>query len=234
MPRPETFLLNGLTNQEFFEAHARPGRIGLVGGVELINRLIRRSQRHIIDGETYSPWSHAFVFQGRRIDGHHWVIESDIDIRSKHIRLGVQENRVTKYYNDADYPAVAILDLGLDEVQAQRLIACGLDLVAEGVKYSLREIAGTVWAMRHPEWRPMANRLDQEKAFYCSAFVSHVCTQLGLNLAKGLEVKNTTPHDIAETPLAAMRWILRRQEPKRPAVRLLRNLKAGLKRARRS
>jgi hypothetical protein len=233
MPRPETIHVNGLSNREFLEAHARPGRIGLVGGVELINRLIRRTQRHITEGQVKSPWSHAFVFQGRRADGHHWVIESDIDIRSKHIRLGVQENRVSKYYNDADYPCVAILDLGLDEAQAQQLIACGLDLVAEGVKYSLREIAGTVWAMRHPEWRPLANRLEQEKAFYCSAFVSHVCGQLGLKLAADFDVKNTTPHDIAETPLAVTRWILRRQEARRPVARLLRNIKASLKRARR-
>lgn len=233
MPRPETIVVTGLTNREFFETHARPGRIGLVGGVELINRLIRRTQRHITEGGAKSPWSHAFVFQGRRTDGHHWVIESDIDIRSKHIRLGVQENRVSKYHNDAEYPAVAILDLGLDEARAQQLIACGLDLVAAGVKYSLREIAGTVWAMRHPEWRPLANRLEQEKAFYCSAFVSHVCGQLGLNLATGFDVKNTTPHDIAETPLAVTRWILRRPEPRKRVTRLLRNLRAGIKRARR-
>ncbi len=33
---------------------------------------------------------HAFLFQGARHDGHHWVIESDLQINRKHIKLGVQ------------------------------------------------------------------------------------------------------------------------------------------------
>jgi hypothetical protein len=62
--------------------------------------------------------------------------------------------------------------------------------------------------MRHPGQRLLENRLAQEQAFYCSAFVRHVCRQIGLDLAEGLAVKNTAPHDIAESVLCETRWLL--------------------------
>ena len=74
----DPIVVSGLTNQEFFDTHARPGRIGLVGGAEITNRLIARAQRHLDADGTWSHWSHAFLFQGRRADGHHWIIESDL------------------------------------------------------------------------------------------------------------------------------------------------------------
>src|SRR4029079_10270333 len=128
----ETILVEGLTNAEFFERHAAPGRIGLFGGPELINRLINRAQRHLNDDREWSRWSHAFLFQGRRHDGHHWVIESDLDIHRKHIRLGVQENRTAKYYNEATNSCVAILDFNLTPEQEQKVLAAALELVSDG------------------------------------------------------------------------------------------------------
>ena len=119
---PEVIHVEGLTNAEFFEQHAAPGRIGLIGGPELINRMIGRAQRHLDDDRTWSYWSHAFLFQGRRADGHHWVIESDLDIHRKHIRLGVQENRIDKYGDEKDWPNVAVLDFGLSEKEARKVV----------------------------------------------------------------------------------------------------------------
>ncbi len=40
---PETIIVEGLTNREFFERYAAPGRVGLSGGPELVNRFIMRS-----------------------------------------------------------------------------------------------------------------------------------------------------------------------------------------------
>src|SRR6478735_1988898 len=96
----EPVLVTGLTNQEFLERHARPGCIGLSGGVTLVDKAICRAERHLDEQERWGVWSHAFIFQGRRADGHHWVLESDLQIHHKHIRLGVQENRVTKYHDE--------------------------------------------------------------------------------------------------------------------------------------
>jgi hypothetical protein len=217
---PETIIVEGLSNREFFERHAAPGRIGLIGGPELINRLISRAQRHLDDNHEWSRWSHAFLFQGRRHDGHHWVVESDLDIKPKHIRLGVQENRVAKYFDDTKNTSVAILDFGLTPEQEQRVLAGALALVAEGTRYSLREIAGTVWAMRHPRWCPRENLLAREQAFYCSAFVRHVFGLAGVDLAGDISVKNTVPEHIARSILPHTRWLLTRGE--QPASRVRR------------
>ncbi len=47
--------------------------------------------------------SHAFLFEGLRPDGCHWVIESGLQIHRKHIQLSVQENRIEKYFDEKLY-----------------------------------------------------------------------------------------------------------------------------------
>lgn len=217
---PETIIVEGLTNREFLEQYAAPGRVGLMGGPELINRLIRRAQRHLDDQNTWSHWSHAFLFQGRRRDGHHWIVESDLDIKHKHIRLGVQENRTAKYHDETLATSLAILDFGLTPAQEEAVLAGALALVADGTRYSLREIAGTIWALRHPRWRPRENLLTQEKAFYCSSFVRHVFDQAGLNLTDGVTAKNTAPEHIFRSGVPHTKWLLIRHDP--PPSRLRR------------
>ena len=205
-------VVTGLSNREFFEAHARPGRIGLVGGSEPANRLIARAQRHLDEGGAWSHWSHAFLFQGRRADGHHWIIESDLDIQRKIIRLGVQENRIAKYTDDSAYPAVGVIDLGLTTEQEQSALGHALELASVGTRYSLREIVGTVWALRHPKWQPKENLLGQEKAFYCSAFVRHTLGRAGVNLAPAVAEKNTTPEHLWRMPVPHTKWLMVRDK----------------------
>lgn len=228
----ETIIVEGLTNQEFFEKYAAPGRVGLIGGPELINRLISRAQRHLNPDRAWSRWSHAFLLQGRRHDGHHWVVESDLDIKRKHIRLGVQENRTAKYFDDTAATSVAILDFHLTPEQERRVLTGALDHVAAGIRYSLREIAGTVWAMRHPGWCPKENLLAREKAFYCSSFVRHVFAQAGIDLAGDIAVKNTTPEHIFKSPLPHTQWVLARGEAPASRVRkIAARVRARLKRS---
>ena len=105
--------VTGLSNQEFLERYAQPGRVGLSGGITLIDKAICRAERHIDPDERWGAWSHAFLFEGVRADGHHWVIESDLQFHRKHIQLGVQENRVTKYHDEKFYTTLAVLDFGL-------------------------------------------------------------------------------------------------------------------------
>jgi hypothetical protein len=229
----ETIVVEGLSNREFFERHARPGRVGLIGGPELINRLIGRAQRHLDARHEWSRWSHAFLFQGRRHDGHHWLVESDLEIKRKHIRLGVQENRAEKYFDDTKTTAIAVLDFGLTPEQEQRVLAGALDLVAAGTRYSLREIAGTAWAMRHPEWRPRENLLAREQAFYCSAFVRHVFAGAGLDLVAGIAEKNTAPEHLACTVVPHTKWVMTRGEaPASRVKRIVKRVKAKLHRSR--
>src|SRR5213594_1051013 len=138
------FLSTGLTNREFLERYARAGCIGLSGGVTLIDRAICRAERHLDAEEQWGAWSHAFLFQGRRADGHHWVIESDLQVHRKHIQLGVQENRISKYFDEKLYTVLAVLDFGLTKAQVALLVCEGLELVANRARYSLRELLGTL------------------------------------------------------------------------------------------
>ncbi|PYK58886.1 MAG: hypothetical protein DME21_14710 [Verrucomicrobia bacterium] len=136
----EVVTITGVSNQEFLETHARPGRVGLSGGITLIDKAIARAERHLDDEGRWSLWSHSFLFQGRRPDGHHWVIESDLQINRRHIRLGVQENRISKYFNEGLYTTLAVLDFGLSEEQVVTLVREGLELVAKGKRSGARKI----------------------------------------------------------------------------------------------
>jgi hypothetical protein len=150
--------VSGLSNREFLETYAHPGRIGLAGGSTLIDKAINRAQRHVDPEKVWGHWSHAFLFQGVRHDKRHWVIESDLQIHRKHIQLGVQENRVEKFYDEAMYGSLAVLDFSLSDEQVACLLSQGLELVAAKVRYSLRELVGTLFALRHPTLRSRGNR----------------------------------------------------------------------------
>lgn len=198
------------TNRDFLEEHARPGRVGLVGGTTLIEKAIRRAERHVDDNEQWSLWSHAMLFEGKRVDGHHWVIESDLQILHKHIHLGVQEIRVAKYYSEETYHNLAVLDFGLNDAQITGVLSEGLRMVARHAVYSLRELIGTAFALRHPSFRSRRNLLARRKSMYCSGFVQYVFTRAGIDLAPGVHASHGTPEDISRTPVPHTTYILQR------------------------
>ena len=207
----QTIIVTGLSNREFLELHARPGRIGLSGGITFVDKAICRAERHLDEREHWGAWSHAFLFEGQRLDSHHWVIESDLQVHRKHIQLGVQENRVSKYFDEALYTSLAVLDFGLAETQVACLLREGLKLVANRARYSLRELFGTLIALRRPELRSRQNVLARESSMYCSALVQHLFRQADLDLAPGVDLKNTTPEDIARTAFPHVTYLLQRQ-----------------------
>jgi hypothetical protein len=209
----QTVIVTGLSNESFLQQYAGPGRVGLSGGITLVDKAICRAQRHLYDRKKWGSWSHAFLFQGRRQDGQHWVIESDLQIHHKHIQLGVQENRISKYFDQALYSTLAVLDFGLTELQIASLLSEALELAANREKYSLRELLGTLIALKHPRLRGSDNLLAREKSLYCSAFVQYLFRKSGLDLAPGIDGKNTTPEDIACTPIPHLTWLLQRDAP---------------------
>ena len=211
----QALFLSGLSNQDFLERYACPGRVGLSGGYSLIDRAICRAERRLDDHARWSAWSHAFLFQGRRLDGQHWVVESDLQIHRKHIQLGVQENRITKYYDEALYPCLAVLDFGLTESQTGCVLREALDLVANRARYSLRELLGTLLALRHPGLSGRRNLLARQSSMYCSAFVQYLFRRAGLDLAPGVDFKNTTPEHIARTALPHLAYLLQREPAKK-------------------
>ena len=221
-------VVSGLSNEEFFCQYAKAGCVGLSSGLTLIDRAICRAERHVIPGEKWGSWSHAFLFQGKRPDGHHWVIESDLQIHNKHIQLGVQENRISKYFDEGFYSNVAILDFDLSEAQVSDVLVEALDLVSNHAKYSLRELFGTLIALRRPPLRSQNNVLARERSLYCSAFVQHLFKKAGLDLVPGIDIKNTTPEDISRSPASHTTWVLQRGLP----TSSLQPLKARMRRLR--
>jgi len=221
--------LTNLSNEEFLKLHARPGRIGLSGGLTFIDQAICRAERHLDEKARWGLWSHAFIFQGTRADGHHWVIESDLQVHHKHIQLGVQENRVSKYYDEKLYTNLAVLDFGLSEEHTATLLREALELVATRAKYSVRELLGTLIALRRQELRARTNVLARESSLYCSAFVQHVFRRLGVELAPGIDGKNTTPEDISRSPVPHLTYLLHREAPQSPLDKLRRRAQARVR-----
>ena len=218
----ETVRVTGLSNREFLERYARPGRIGLSVGTQLVDKVICRAQRHLDHREQWGSWSHAFFFQGSRPDGYQWVIESDLQFHSKHIHLGVQENRVSKYHDEKLYTTLAVLDFGLSEEQVAVLLREGLEMVASRVRYSLRELVGSLLAMRYQELRGRTNVLSRDRSLFCSAFVHYLFGKAGLELAPGVESKNATPEDISRTAVPHVTYLLERAVPKKSRLGELR------------
>ena len=206
----QPLVVTGLSNREFLERYARAGRVGLSSGDSFVDRAICRAERHLDEQEHWGAWSHAFLFEGERTDGHQWVIESDLQFHRKHIQLGVQENRITKYFDEKYYSTLAVLDFGLTEAQVALLLREGLELVATRARYSLRELVGTIIALRRPELRGRENLLSRERSLFCSAFVQHLFRKADLDLAPGVDDKHTTPEDISRTPVPHVTYLLQR------------------------
>lgn len=191
----------GTSNEAFLLKHAAAGRIGLCAGGDGISKLIRKAQAPLTDDGHRSLWSHAFLFSERRSDGQWWVLESDLDMRYKQMRLGVQENRLTRYFDAEAFPNIAVLDFGLDETQTRQVLTAGLDLLSGLTCYSLSELVGTMLAMYSNRLRKRGNLLAKEGALYCSAMVQHCYAAAGVDLLPGVHGKNLAPHDIADSPL---------------------------------
>ena len=206
MLQPQTVI--GISNREFIHTYAAPGRIGLAGGADVVSRLIKIAQRQLNDARESSLWSHAFVFQGTRHDGHHWVFESDLEVHRKNIRLGVQENRIEKFCIEKNYPVLAVLDFGLGDGEVTTVLRESLDMVAGRTRYSLRELMGTLIALRRPAMRAKPNPLSRPASFFCSAFVTHVLRKAGIDPVPGLDVKHTAPEDLFRSPRVANIWLL--------------------------
>ncbi|HWF20343.1 MAG TPA: hypothetical protein VG754_13820, partial [Verrucomicrobiae bacterium] len=221
----QTVVVTGISNREFLERYARAGRVGLSGGITLIDKAIARAERHLDPAGTWGSWSHSFLFQGTRHDGHHWVIESDLQVNRKHIRLGVQENRISKYYDEDFYTTLAVLDFDLPEATVTNLLGEGLELVAQRARYSMRELVGTLIALRDSKLRAKENVLAQQSSMYCSAFIQHLFHKTGIDLAPGVHRSNTTPEDISRTAVPHVTYLLHRDPPPKKLAELRRRMR---------
>jgi hypothetical protein len=196
--------MSDLSNLEFLRKYAKRGCIGLMGGSSAVDRAIRKGQRGLDGASKPSLWSHVTIFQGARVDGRSWLIESDFEVGKGNIRNGVQENRIDKYASEKEWPNLAVLDFGLTESQALQVIVAGLDLVARRTNYDLGGILETYWAMM----RKTMGKGREKESTYCSAFVRAVFKHAGVDLAPSVAVGHTLPEHVSRTPVPHRRHLL--------------------------
>jgi hypothetical protein len=180
--------------------------VGLVGGTSALDRGIRIAQRRLTGDGAPSLWSHVFVFQGERIDGEAWLIESDFDVAKGRLRSGVQENRAGKYADPKAYPNAAVLDFGLSAGERRRLLSAALDLVVLRTPYALAGTLKTYWAIRS---RSLERDKERDEVF-CSAFVRTLYRHVGLDLVPGVAVRHTTPEHVSRAKPPHERHVLLR------------------------
>jgi hypothetical protein len=200
--------LRDVSNLDFLKRFGKPGRVGLVGGITPIDLGIRFAQRHLHPEKKHSLWSHALIFQGERVDGQPWVIESDLEIGKGQFRNGVQENRVEKYADAKTYPNLAVLDFGLDGDPVRKMLTAGLDLTVRRTRYAIGRTLKTYLAL-------LKKKLDREEAkdeTYCSSLVRALFHHVGIDLVPGIAVHHTTPEHIARTTVPHTRHVLVRHE----------------------
>jgi hypothetical protein len=117
----------------------------------------------------------------------------------------------------------------LSETQIAALLREGLEMVANRERYSLRELIGTLIALKKPELRARENLLARERSVYCSAFVQGLYLKAGVNLVPGVSGKNTTPEDIACTPVAHVKYLRQREMPGAKLAALGGKIKTGVR-----
>ncbi|MBI4854172.1 MAG: hypothetical protein HY819_20435 [Acidobacteria bacterium] len=203
-------IIDNLSNQEFLEKHSSPARVGLVGASHFFDIGIKRAQRAVNPKKLDSQWSHAFLFQGRRLDEYEWIMESDVDIAGRNVRFGVQENRISKYFDEKTYPIIAVLDFNLNEEQVQTVLRAGLTLIAQQWKYSIKELLGTLVALPSRRLRSRPNLFQKEQSLYCSAFVQHLYLKINYDFAPDTHEKNTSPEHIFQTLLPHTTYLLKK------------------------
>lgn len=201
-----------MTNEQFFEKYATQAAIGLVGGSHFIDKTIKKAQKKITKTKQASFFSHVFLIGEKRIDGKQWIIESDLEFHTKQVKLGVQENRIDKYFDEKMFPNVAVLDFKLPKAKQELVLKEALDVVAGRAKYSIREIFGVLFSFSNEAERKKENKFTQENSFICSTFVQHCYRKIDLHFNSSVSLKNMTPEDIFTTTLPHLKEKLVREE----------------------
>src|SRR5204863_8851830 len=129
----------------------------------------------------------------------------------KHIRLGVQENRVDKYYDSEMFPTLAVLDFDLTDAQVKVVLREALKMVARRAQYSLTELIGTAVALHNPWFRGRKNLLGRKQSMYRSAFVQYVFDKAGIHLVPGIHPSHNSPEDISRTPVPHTTYLMQRK-----------------------
>jgi hypothetical protein len=199
-----------ISREEFWKRYAQKGAVGLVGGTSWIHRAICEAQALVTPDKKPSLWAHAFLFTGWRPDGYNWIAESDITVELYRMRIinGAQENRIDKYYGREKALHCAVLDFGLSDADADKVVQKALNMVTQKIMYPISGLFGTFFAylFRTEKWR---NLWNTKNALYCSAFVQEVYLAAGIDLARDVATTNTSPEHLWQTKIPHKVYVLK-------------------------
>jgi hypothetical protein len=192
---------------EFWQAHARPGRIGLLAIRFPLATLIAKAQAPLTADGKPSRWVHAFIFQSAK-DNIPWILESDIGFPRRGIfrwTPGTQENPVTKWcHHRITHARVLEADLTEDKVEA--MLKRARELVAQKIHFGLRGLLGTWLALRRGTLEK-DNLLHARHAFHCAAFVRLCLLAAGADpLGPKVTVRNTAPEHLSKCLRTLAEW----------------------------
>ena len=201
-----------MPNREFLEMFARPGRVGLACEVSIPVGASRRAAT-LPSGAPGNVWTHAFVFEGRRLDAQHWVMETDFRKDRPGVSLGLQESRLVKYFDEGLYHSLAVLDLRITDDQMALLLREGLEWVAGRARFSPRTLWGDAALSRRVEARGLGRYPGRERSVLCSAFFRYLFAKAGMDLAPALRAHFDVLADITRISLPHMTYLLTRSAP---------------------
>ena len=208
MPTQE---IPGISPAEFWQRYANKGAVGLVSGTLWIHRAICEAQALITPDGKPSLWAHAFIFTGKRPDGHDWIAESDIVVKPLRLRIvnGAQESRIDKYFATKLALNCAVLDFGLSDQNAEIVVRKALDMVSKRILYPVSGLFGTLLAYLSgtENWR---NLWNTKNALYCSAFVQEAYLAAGIDLASKVATTNTGPDHLWQTTVPHSAYLFKR------------------------
>jgi hypothetical protein len=208
-----TQAFTSISTQEFWQRYAKKGVVGLVGGTLWIHRAICEAQALITPDGKPSLWAHAFVFTGKRPDGFDWIAESDIVVKPLRLQIvnGAQESRIDKYYKTDKALNCAVLDFGLSEQEAEKVVRKSLEMVSKKILYPVSGLFGTLLAYLSgtEKWR---NLWNTRNALYCSAFVQEAYLAAGIDLAPKVATMNTGPDHLWQTTIPHTAYLLKKKE----------------------
>ncbi len=197
--------------KEFWARYAKKGAVGLVGGTSWIHKAICDAQALVTPDKKPSLWAHAFLFTGRRPDGHDWIAESDITVELSGMRIinGAQESRIDKYYGTEKALHCAVLDFGLSDPDPDKIAHKALDMVEQKIMYPISGLFGTFFAYLFgtERWR---NLWNTKNALYCSAFVQEAYLAAGIDLVRDVATTNTSPEHLWQTKVPHNTYLLKR------------------------
>jgi hypothetical protein len=201
----------GISTEEFWKRYAKKGAVGLVGGTLWIHRAICEAQSLVTPDKKPSLWAHAFLFTGRRPDDYDWIAESDITVELSRMRIinGAQENRIDKYYGTEKALHCAVLDFGLSDLNADKVLKKALEMITRKIMYPISGLFGTfaAYLFRTEKWR---NLWNTRGALYCSAFVQEAYLAAEIDLARDVATTNTGPEHLWQTKVPHKTYFLKR------------------------